>query len=172
MTPPGSPIGATTAQDLRSIRITEPQPHQAAHPKVKIMSSQRLESSTKTVHAQSPRLFGVPVPQRAFGLGAGWRRDPIVGEVVGAEDSVPQTGFECSIVDPVTVMVHNPWPSASKLSSLAERQIEAKVGQMASYRRRDLADHSAPNQRKTKQTKTQQSKTKENQTIESEVAAA
>lgn len=38
------------------------------------MSAQRSEAGARSAHACGPRLFGVPVPSRAFGLTAGWCR--------------------------------------------------------------------------------------------------
>ena len=112
MTPPGSPITAITAQ-VFPIRT---------HTKAKNMSSQRLESSTTTVYAQSPRLFGVPVPQRAFGFDAGWCHDVAAGEIVCPEPTETEGRYECSAIDPGTVLAHDSWRSARNVSSITTRQ--------------------------------------------------
>jgi hypothetical protein len=70
------------------------------------MFPERSDATRTAVPAQSPRLFGVPVPARAFGFAPGWRVSPRCWSTIDLRDGAlaDECDGERQIEDAVRVM--------------------------------------------------------------------
>ncbi len=70
------------------------------------MYPERADANRNAVLAQSPRLFGVPVPARAFGFAPGWHVAPRCWSTIDLRDATigDEADGEQPIVDAVRVM--------------------------------------------------------------------